>query len=363
MLKYEQDEHELLDGLVEAIGGLPQAQAWIEGREVPLTPRGGRVDAIIEAMIAGRSLRLLVEAKREAFPRDVREAIWQLRNHLAHQTDHDQEVVPFFVARAISPGARDILREEKIGFYDLGGTLYIPSPNTFVYIDRPVPTKSTKVLGSVFQGQRARVVQEIFARRPAWVSVKQIAEDAEVSAATASDTLRDMERREWVEAEGSGPSKLRRLCAPGPVLDAWAAFIADQRPPKVNRYYVSGADTEELARKLDRACRKADAAYAVTGEAAAQAYAPYLSSVSQLRCRIAPGPSQDRALEELQARPVAEGWNLGIIETKARGDVTVGERIDGTALAPPLQVYLDLLQGSGRGKEMAAHLREERLDR
>ncbi|WP_374133406.1 hypothetical protein [Sphingomonas sp. 28-62-20] len=39
----------------------------------------------------------------------------------------------------------------------------------------------------------------------------------------------------------------------------------------------------------------------------------------------------------------------------------MGERIDDVALAPALQVYLDLLQGSGRSKEMAAHLRAERL--
>jgi len=44
----------------------------------------------------------------------------------------ERDVVPFFVARAISPGARGILREEKIGFYDLGGTLSILAPNTFV---------------------------------------------------------------------------------------------------------------------------------------------------------------------------------------------------------------------------------------
>ena len=363
MLKFEQEEQELLDGLIDAIGELPDGQAWIEGREVALKPRSGRVDAIVDAMVAGRPLQLLIEAKREAFPRDVREAIWQLRNHLAHHAGHNREVVPFFVARAISPGARDILREEKIGFYDLGGSLYIPSLSAFVYIDRPVPAKSNKTFGSIFQGQRARVVQEMFARRPAWVSVKQIAEEAEVSPATASDTLREMERREWVEVEGSGPSKLRRLRAPGPVLDAWTAFIADQKPAKLTRYYVSRADTEDLAGKLDQTCRDADAAYAVTAEAAAQAYAPYLSNVSQLRCRIVPGPSQDRALEMLQARPVTEGWNLGIIETKARGDVTVGERVDGVALAPPLQVYIDLLQGSGRAKEMAAHLRQERLDR
>lgn len=360
-MKFELEERELLDGLIATIAGLPEGQAWIGGREVAIGPRG-RVDAIVETLVAGRPLQLIVEAKREAFPRDVRETIWQLRNYLAHLPDSDREIVPFFVARAISPGARDILREEGIGFYDLGGTLYIPAKQAFVYIDRPAPRKSSKIFDSVFQGQKARVVRAVFARRDAWLSVKQIAEETEVSPATASATLSEMERREWVDVEGAGPSKLRRLRSPRLLLDAWAEYIADQKPPKIERYYVPGADADGLAQRLDQACRHADAAYAVTSDAAAQAYAPYLSSISQVRCRIVPGPRQRDALETLQARPVSEGWNLGVIETRARGDITVGERLGGVCLAEPLQVYLDLLQGTGRSKEMAAHLRAERLE-
>ena len=313
-------------------------------------------------MVAGRALQLLVEAKREACPREVREAGWQLRYYLAHAPDNSREVVPFFVARAISPGARDILREEGIGFYDLGGTLYIPAKQAFVHIDRPAPRKSNKIFDSVFQGQKARVVQEVFARRGDWLSVKQIAEESEVSPATASATLSEMERREWVDVEGAGPSKLRRLREPRMLLDAWTAYISSRKPAKIERYFVPTDHAAELLIQLDEACRQADAAYAVTAEAAAQAYAPYLSSISQVKCRIIPGPRQTDALDRLRARPVSEGWNLGLIETRARGDVTVGERRDGVNLAPPLQVYLDLLQSSGRSKEMAVHLRTERLN-
>lgn len=361
MLKFEIEEQELLDGLIDAITSLPGGRASIGGREVPIGPRG-RIDAVVDAMVADRPLQLLVEAKREAFPRDVRETIWQLRNYVAHLPEGAREVVPFLVARAISPGAREILREEGIGFYDLGGTLYIPAKLAFIYIDRPAPRKSSKIFESVFQGQKARVMQEVFARRGDWLSVKQLAEDAEVSPATASATLSEMERREWVDVEGAGPSKMRRLRAPRQLLDAWSAYIDDQKPPKLERYYVPVSATDELAERLDHACNQANAAYAVTSEAAAQLYAPYLTTISQVRCRIAPGPLQQDALERLRARPVSEGWNLGVIETRARGEVTVGERINGIALAPLLQVYLDLLQGSGRSKEMAAHLRAERLD-
>lgn len=358
MLKFEIEEQELLDGLVRAIGDLPNGNASISEREMSLGPRG-RIDALIDAVVGGCPMQLLVEAKREAFPRDVRETVWQLRNYLAHLSPSGREILPFFVARAISPGAREILREEGIGFYDLGGTLYIPARNAFVFIDRPPPRKTQKLFDSVFQGQKARVVMAVFERRREWLSVKDLAATTEISPATASSTLTEMERREWVDVQGSGPSKLRRLRAPEPVLDAWSHFITEQKPPKLERFYIPISDVRQLSEHLDQVCGGSD--YAVTAEFAAQAYAPYLSSISQIKCRILPGPRQKDILDRLDARPVSEGWNLGIIETRARRDVTVGDRINGVALAPPLQVYLDLLQGSGRSKEMAAHLRTERL--
>jgi hypothetical protein len=183
-----------------------------------------------------------------------------------------------------------------------------------------------------------------------------------VSPATVSATLGELERREWVDVEGAGPSKLRRLRSAKALVDAWSSYVADQKPPKLTHYYVPGSNALELAQQLDLACRDADAAYAVTAEAAAQLYAPYLSSISQVKCRIEPGRRQEEALERLNARPVSEGWNLGLLETRSRGDVTVAESIGNVRLASPLQVYLDLLQGSGRSREMAAHLRSERLE-
>jgi len=357
----EANEEELLERLIDAIRAVPYARAHLTHRQMPLDQRR-RIDGIVEAEIGGRPIELIVEAKRDAFPRDVRETIYQLRNYLAHYSSGPTEVIPFFVARAISPGARDLLRHEEIGFYDLGGTLYIPAKHAFVHIDRPAPRKKSKSFDSIFQGQKARVMLYVFENRRDWLSVKRIAEEAEVSAATASETLSEMERREWVDAEGAGPVKTRRLREPKGLLDAWAHYVANQKAQGIERFYVTSVDVNDLMHKLDHACDEANAAYAVTGEAAAQVYAPYLSTISQVRCRIIPGPRRDDALDRLRARPVSDGWNLALVETNARGDVTVGERIDHVSFAPPLQVYLDLLQGSGRAKEMAAHLRSERLE-
>lgn len=360
-MPFDANERELLDALVDAIRAVPRARASISRREMPNNQRG-RIDAIVDAEIAGRPIELIVESKRDAFPRDVRETIYQLRTYLAHYKSGSSEVIPFFVARAISPGARELLRQEEIGFYDLGGTLYIPSKHAFIHIDRPALRKTNRTFASIFHGQKARVMLYVFEHRRDWLSVKTIAEETEVSAATASATLTEMERREWVDVRGAGPAKSRRLKYPDRMLDAWSQFITSQKPPGLDRFYVNSADANDLMHKLHAACKEADAAYAVTGEAAAQVYAPYLTSISQVRCRIAPGARREEALERLGVRPVSEGWNLALVETNARGEVTVGERIDGVMIAPPLQVYLDLLQGSGRSKEMANHLRSEKLE-
>ena len=352
-------EEDILHSLVASLNELPDAKASFDPGGLPIAAHR-RGDALVSLEVAGRELRLLVEAKREAYPRDIRDLLWQFRNYLAHLASPDPEIIPFIAARSISKGARDLLRDERVGFYDLGGSLFIPGRDFYVLVDRPPPKRSRRIL-SIFEGQKARTMLTLFAFGDEWVGVTELAELAEVSPATASETLSAMEQHDWVETQGSGPSKVRRLRNPKGLVDEWGAYIAQRKPPKAVQYYVPSASAKELCQKLDHACRSANVVYAVTGEAAAQLYSPYLSTVSQVRCRIAPGRSEGRILEQIDARQVSEGWNLGVLETRGRTDIIVGDEIAGVSLAPPLQVYLDLLQGASRSKEMAAHLRSERL--
>lgn len=101
--------------------------------------------------------------------------------------------------------------------------------------------------------------------------------------------------------------------------------------------------------------------YAVTHEAAAQRYAPFLQNVSQVRVRLPAGPATEAALGELGARPVSEDANLVVISTKSPGDLLFRQRVDGVWLASSIQTYLDLVRAEARAKELAEHLRKERI--
>ena len=148
---------------------------------------------------------------------------------------------------------------------------------------------------------------------------------------------------------------------PSALLDAWAKQLATIRPPTVRRYYVPGTKSDALEARIGQVFGAHDVAYAISHEAAAQRYTPFLSNVSQVRARVLGGANADAAIGELNARPVSEGANFSVIEAKSLGELLFRELLGDLWLASPIQIYLDLLRGEGRAKEMAEHFRKERI--
>ena len=137
--------------------------------------------------------------------------------------------------------------------------------------------------------------------------------------------------------------------------------MAVMRPLSLRRYFAPSARAEALVEKFAEVCATSKAEYAITHEAAGQRYAPFLSAVSQVRCRVMGRAEADRALGALDARVVDRGANLVVIEVMSSGELLFRELVDGIWLASPVQVYLDLMRSEGRAREMAKHLRGERI--
>ena len=353
-------EHELINELTAALEEIPNAAVTHVSIEPKKSQRSGP-DAMLVLNLSGNDIDLVIETLRTAYPRDVREKIWQIRQYVSDGPLSKSGAIPMLVANSISKGARVQLKEANIGYYDASGSLFLPAPSMYVLVDRPPLAKNRKTSDAIFKGQRAQVLHYLFNDPDDWVSVKAIATRTGISTATVSETLTELERREWMKSEGNGPSKLRKLSARRDLLDAWSHFVSTQKTPEVERFYVPGTQIEEIMERIDSASKLADLSYAISGEAAVQVYSPYLSHISRVSCRMATGSKRHLALEVLKARPVSEGWNLAILPMIRKTETIRFEERAGLRIAPPLQVYLDLLQGGGRSKEMAQHLRETTL--
>ena len=355
-------EQQLISRFLDALRELPEVEADLDHWEPVGTHDDRGYDAQVDLHVAGKSFVLLLEAKKAVFPRDVRQVIWQLRA-ASHErpAGHGEKPLSFLVAESISPGAKELLRSERVGYYDSGGSLYLPAPGAYLYIDKPPPKALAKSVRTLFTGRRAQVLHALLAQHQSWFGVTELAQQAMVSPATASQVLTELERFDWLEARGQGPSKERYLREPAALLDAWAKELATIRQPTLRRYYVPGTKTDTLVARISQVFDAHHVQYAISHEAAAQRYAPFLSNVSQVRVRVLIGANADAAIGDLDARVVNEGANLGVIEAKSSGELLFRERVDGLWLASPIQIYLDLLRGEGRSKEMAEHFRKERI--
>ncbi len=173
--------------------------------------------------------------------------------------------------------------------------------------------------------------------------------------------LAELEKRELLIVRGKGPNKTRKLSHPGTLLDAWAKQVSLLPKPEIRRFYVPMLKPEQLLKKIDEVCVANRTAYVITHEWAAQLYSPFLSAISQVKCRIFPNGPISLILEALKAREVEEGSNLGVIESRSIRDMLFEQKIHGVRVESPILAYLDLIEGEGRSKEMAEHLRRERI--
>ena len=323
-----------------------------------------KIDAEIEFKARESRYRLLVEIKKSfVYPRDALQAYWQLSGRMASIRDMHQRrrFIPLLAARSISLGARDFLKGKNCGFFDTGGSLFIPGRGVFIYIEKPLPKTFQRSVRSLFRGSRSQVLYVLLFHHNESFSVKSIAEFAGVSPATASETLAVLERFGWLDVRGSGPSKKRRLINPGALLDEWQKQVmAVPRQHALRRFYVS-ANSDEIVFRFADICKRLDIKYALTAQSAAQIYAPFLTSVVRVTYRLAFSLRMNELYEALEASAVNEGSNLEVIEGVRSSEFLFMKHVDSTWLANPIQVYLDLLRNGGRSDEMAGHLRRERI--
>ncbi len=354
-------ERETVEKLLATLQELPDVHTRPPKWEVAIPNSRARIDAEIDIKMAGRNFYLLVEVKKSLFPRDVRQALWQLKD-CVRAFGHGKEVVPLLAAESIAPGSKELLRHENIGYYDTGGSLFIPAHGAYVYIDKPPPRALSKSVRVLFKGKRAQVLHVLLHDRHEWFSVKKLAEIAKVSPATVSETLTALERFNWLSTRGQGPAKERQVTDPRALLDEWKKQVLAGPKLSIRRYYVpSVSDSDKLVGRLDKVFESHDLEYVLTQEVAAQRYSPFLSAISRVACRVALGRRAHEAIEQLDAREVTEGANLTMIETLSQGAFLFKERLGSAWIANPIQVYLDLLLAAGRAQDIAEHLRHERI--
>lgn len=318
-----------------------------------------RVDALDRYLIDDEQVSIAVKVLRHAYPRDVRQAVWAL-DECRLAVDTDENLIPLVAADVLSPGARQLLRKHGIAYFESNGNLFLRWRRWLIDIERPQLEAATrKVSKTLFSDAREMVIHALLQHRNEWLTGNELAEIARTSTYTTSVVLQELERREWCESSGAGRTLRRRLIQPRLLLDAWAEQWAKRNELR-SRYYVFSARPNallaQLAERLDKA--RINAAWAFTGTAAANVFAPLLTSVDTVEIAVPPGYARLFA-EALRLKPVEQGANVTLLERGGAG-ARFPVAIPGTSayVASPFILYLDLLNERGRNKELAQQVLE-----
>ena len=131
----EDRETEVLDRLKETLRSIPLLEVGSVRQNVRLRDEKATydADAIIDITLNGDPHVLLIETKRSLYPRDAREAVWQVRKlQQMLQVSEARQTVPVIASGAISDGAREFLQSERISYFDEGGSLFLTDGGLYV---------------------------------------------------------------------------------------------------------------------------------------------------------------------------------------------------------------------------------------
>jgi len=334
----------------------------------PFSPGAShRPDQILLVESDAGKVGVVVEYLRNAYPRDVQNAIWKLQAYIA-TIPGIAGCIPLVAAKAFSPGAKKLLRESRVAYFDLSGTLYLRWAQWLINIEQVTQKPSAKRARgtmNLFTGARACAVHALLHAHNKWLTVNEVADLAQTSTYTCSTVLQELEKREWCQSEGHNRTLRRKLVMPNALLDAWAAAWPS-RKDKRSRWFsmlpmgtTFGLIQNGLASHIwDRDHPPTDFVWALTGTHAGNLHTPLLtgSHVSEIIVRSGNAKSLAMAMD---LQPAETGANVVIIERDAASLLFRTHRNDGLWIASPFVLYLDLLDGRGRNKELAHNVREQ----
>ena len=305
----------------------------------------------------GARYQLIVEAKSDGAPRNVRSGVFQLKGYVAHlhqlgQTEMGERWIPMLASPYLSPQSRAICMDHDVAYLDLVGNAHLAFGD--VYIDRAVPGQpksETRSLRSIFTPKAAAILR-VMLRDPdrSW-RVVELAERARASLGHVSNVRRALLSRELIEKRDEGVV----LINPDGLLKMWRD---NYRLPRgrlsegYTRFHGTQLD-ERLRGELNPCGHGPRAIYSLNSAAG------WLGPFARGGTQSFYADEQGRQLlqDVLELSPAAIGPNVALCEPF--DDTLFDDAVEpspGIFCTSPVATYLDLWNGNERQREAASHL-------
>jgi DNA-binding MarR family transcriptional regulator len=353
---------------IRMVGAEEQTRELLEG------DRRYRPDAELELEWEGETRRFLVECKAAATPKQVDMAIAQLREYTGRYTRASGGLIgpngprgfPMLVAPYLSPATLNRLADEGVSGIDLSGNGIVTLPGQWLVMRTGNENRypSSAPIKNIYRGRSSLVCRALLLQRE-YTSVGAVVDalrrdsggNAGVTQATVSKVLKTLEEELLVTRNAglAGNRSTIGLAQPGELLDR---LVRNYQVPKVMRS-VRGALTREPANASPNVTPMT--AIAAAAEQAGVRYA------IDLVATYVPFPGSEETPIYLESlAPILDAGvireddrfaTVRLIETRDPTAYFDTRMIGGVARVSPIQVYLELANGTKREREIADALR------
>ncbi len=316
--------------------------------------RGSEQPDALLSIIApdGTEAVVLIECKGIVAPRDIARVADQLDRFTARSEVKVEGAM--LVAPFISPTTRVQLDQRGVGWFDVTGNLRLRLDRPVIFLDRTGADRSgfrdpaDRLLKSLRGPAAAKVVLEL-CETSLPVGVRELAERAQVGAATSARVLELLDREAVVDRSEDGTVTAVRTRS---LIDRWTQDYKVMGSNEV----IAALDPRGLTNALKKLL-SVDARVAVTGSAAARAYLPAdVTPVSPLVSLSLYTDDPISLIDQLGLKTVERGANILVMRPYDNVVHAKSRTVAGIEYAPPAQVVADLMTGPGRSSEEAEQL-------
>jgi hypothetical protein len=309
------------------------------------------VDIILRLKVRDKTKNLLCEVVSQRYPKQLREKGVQLLEISQRGT----KGYPVIIAPYISELGREICKKIGIGFLDLSGNAYLDfdffymeiegKPNKFKYPSEPT---------GLFNPKAERILRFYLlkdsAKEESVDSYRNITKEVRVSLGQLSKVNKKLDEFGlWMEQ----PEGLR-IIDKTKLLDLWRENYRSERSKVLNLYSIM--QVPQIEKQLAEFCKTKKIQYALTLFSGANRLAPftrYNMATSYFSGDV------EELKRNLEQKEVPSGANLQILVPYDDGVYYKAQEVDSVKVANPVQIYLDLYNYAGRGREQAEFLREK----
>ncbi len=348
MIKEKEIIEKIEKRLKEILGEIPFISTKKSMRKAKIFPEF-QVDMVLEIFFNNRERDIIIEVRSVGEPRYVRSAVQKLVSYLKKY----RNAYGVIAAPYISERTGEICKEANIGYIDLSGNCFLSFDTIYIKKENyeSIVTAKKKIK-NLFSKKTSRLLRVLLiSPKRKWTQVK-LSKESKVSIGLTNRAIKKLYNLEYIDYDEDKKISLKN---PTKLLDLWREKYTYLNN-KVVGYYSALSKVEFEMHLIKYISQRKKERYAFTLFSGASLIAPFVRSHQTFFYFTG---NEDKLIKELELKQVTTGPNVLILIPYDEGVFYRTQKIRDKNVVSNIQLYLDLFNYKGRGKEQAEYLREK----